>query len=124
MALKFPAMLKALLCGLLFAVPVVVIADALNFVRGGQFSVLVIQLLGFAGFLLGGVLSKYVSWAWLLGGLLGALTGFYGLLLFLAFLWNDRSYEEGLGYLLVSASFGMFLGGYWLSLVRRARGKR
>jgi hypothetical protein len=48
---------------------------------------------------------------------------FFGLLLLFAFLWNDRSYEEGLDYPLISASVGMSLGGGTPSSVFKAQAK-
>lgn len=59
---------------------------------------------------------------WLFGGLIGGLSGFYGLLMLLAKWWPDMSYETSLSYLLIGAVVGLLAGGYAASrfLARRA----
>jgi len=69
----------------------------------------------FAGFAFGAYAARYISWGWLLGGVGGLFSGFYVTLFLTVMIWPDRSYEDGLGLLLLSAGIGLVVGGYLLS---------
>lgn len=59
--------------------------------------------------------GRSISWGGLLGGISGAIAGFYVLLLIFAMLWPSMSYEKGMPFLLVGAGLGWLAGGYALS---------
>lgn len=121
MALK---VLKIFICGLLLGSPLFLFVETLGYTADVQSCPLYSYGLGVMGFLLGAGLGRYISWGWLLGAIAGAVVGLYGPLLWLALLWNDRSYEDGLGYLLVGAGIGLFVGGYGLSAFIKRRANR
>jgi membrane associated rhomboid family serine protease len=64
----------------------------------------------------------YIFWGWFFGGLIGGVSGFYGLLMLLAKGWPNMSYEESLSCLLFGAVTGLLFGGYAAArfLARRA----
>ena len=116
--------LKMIICSFLLGTTFLVFINVLNHISGLDIPPMVLYVFSVSCFFLGGWLGRYISWGWLLGGLMGALLGLYGLLITLALLWEGRSYEDGLGYLLLSAGVGMLMGGYALSRVFKNRGRR
>lgn len=69
----------------------------------------------FAGLAFGAYAAKYISWGWLLGGFGGLFSSFYVALFLSVMVWPDRSYEDGLGLLFISAVIGLVAGSYLLS---------
>jgi hypothetical protein len=65
--------------------------------------------------MLGAYVASYISWGWFLGGLGGLFSGFYIALFLSWMIWPNRSYEDGLILLLLSAGVGLVTGGYLLS---------
>lgn len=111
---------KALMCSILMGIFSVVALEVVS-MKGVQVELLLYGGLVVVGLVFGGFLSRYISWSWLLGGSVGMLLGFYGLLLLLAVLWPNRSYESGLGWLFISAGVGLLVGGYTLSKAFKMR---
>lgn len=107
-------MFKAFICSFVMCVFTIVALEVVS-MKGVQVGLLCYGTLVVMGLTLGFSLGRYISWGWLLGGGAGIFVGFYGLLLLLAGLWPNRSYEDGLIWLFIGAGIGMLIGGFTLS---------
>lgn len=106
--------IKVLICstlmGLVALFAVGIIDTKSEYVHTFYFWVLI-----FTGFMFGAYVARYISWGWLLGGIGGLFSGFYIAFFLSLMVWPNRSYEDGLGLLLLSAGIGLVAGGYLLS---------
>lgn len=76
-----------------------------------------------AGFGLGWYLSRFVSWGWTLGGLLGMCGGGFAPIPLMSFA-PETHYEGVIPWLLISGCGGLIIGGYVLNRFFKSRARQ